>query len=92
MKPTNADIDNAIDAIERHERWSKPTLIELATSVWQSDAQKHRLPLVNIIDKGVPLLDRDAVIRSAEPDYAPRVEVGRQRLTGRLLGWLRGRQ
>ncbi len=70
MKPTNTEVDSTLDAIEAAERDpNHPRSIARAAVVqhrskiaWQSDAERHGLPVVNLTDTGAPLLDRKRIL------------------------------
>ena len=62
---------NAIEAAERDP--SHPRAIaRQRVKQWKSDAERERLPVVNLTDSGAPLLDRDAVLRASYPNHANR--------------------
>lgn len=66
--PTNDEVNDAIRRLEQ-------TKMEIVDDdddgpCWQSDAQRLNLPVVNVVDTGAPLLDRDAVLRNSYPNYA----------------------
>lgn len=67
--PTNDEMNATLRRLEQ-------TKMELVDDVddddgpqWQSDAAKQGLPVVNVVDTGAPLLDRDAVLRNSYPNY-----------------------
>lgn len=62
MNPTNEEINRTLDQLSR-------TRMEIIDE-WVSDAEREGLPVVNLVDTGAPLLDRDEVLRRSYPNYA----------------------
>lgn len=62
--PTNDEINATLRRLEA----TKMELVDDDGPQWQSDAERLNLPLVNLVDTGAPLLDRDKVLRRSLPD------------------------
>lgn len=59
------------DAINQLEAQSQPVEVVASGPRWESDAQRKRLPTVNLTTgSGAPLLNRDEVLRRSLPNHA----------------------
>lgn len=63
-------VTETIDSLEKQNQ-PQPTKIEIVDDIppWQSDAEREGLPVVNVVDSGAPLLDRDEILRRSYPNY-----------------------
>lgn len=71
MTPSPKEVSDTLQSIEAAERDTNhsPRSIARAAVVqrrskiaWQSDAERHGLPVVNLTDTGAPLLDRAGIL------------------------------
>lgn len=85
MKTNDAEVTAALDQLDRALE-SPRVLAAKAVAEFRGQQTAQTTPWVNQRDTGAPLLDRDAVVRGAQPDYAPNVSDGRRRPS--LLRWL----
>lgn len=52
---------------------------------WRSNAEREKLPTVNVRDSGAPVLDVDHVISRTQPEHAPKVVAEQRHWWSKLL-------
>lgn len=78
MTPEPEIVDATLKRIERASEYPS-TLAAKAVAEFRGRQTAQTVPWVNQRDTGSPLLDRDAILRSSEPNHAPKVEIKRRR-------------
>lgn len=89
QSPRITDDADVNEALERLDRALTHPRILAAKAVAEFRGRELSQPWINTTTgSGAPLLNRDAVVHSAEPRHAPNVSEQRRRsLLGRLLFW-----